>query len=72
MGFYKVTLFIDSDFDFDPELLQTGVGNIQVNIERITPSMIHAVLEFSKKYSPQFRIDLDISVTTADKYKKLR
>lgn len=72
MGFYKVTLFIDSDFDVDPELLQTGVGNIQVNIDRITPSMIHTVLEFSKKYSPQFRIDLDISVTTADGYQKLR
>ncbi len=63
--FYKITLLVDSDIDYLNDLFFSGITNISVSIENITMDAIYDLVSFSEKYSPQFRIDLDIYI---DKY----
>jgi len=58
--FYKITFLIDNDFSLEDDIFLTWVSNIQVDIKDIRDKFIVKLIDFSKKYSPQFRIDLDI------------
>lgn len=60
LGFYKITLYITKKIIITDELLKTWVWNIQVNIENINFTDINRILIFSKKYAPQFGINLDL------------
>lgn len=57
--FYKVTLLVDSDFEIKKDIVYTGVSNIQCKKEQISNEVLYFIKNFSEKYSPQFRIDID-------------
>lgn len=60
LGFSKITLFIDSDFDLEDKILYTWISNIQAKLQDISLEFIEKCISFSDTYFPQFRIDLDI------------
>lgn len=72
-GFYKVTLFIDSYTPLDSKILTTGVSNIQINISLLSYDFLLEVIDFSRIYGLQFRINIDIFIDsyTQDCTKKL-
>lgn len=57
--FYKVSLLVNSDFEIKKEIVYTGVSNIQCKKENISNEVLYFIKNFSEKYSPQFKIDLD-------------
>ncbi len=64
LGFFKTSVFFNDTRKIDLEILKTGVANIQIDISQITIDQIKEVLDFSKLYAPQFRIDLDIIISS--------
>lgn len=60
--FYKISLLIVNDFEFDEKIFETWLSNIQIPIEKLNLDFLNKLLTFSKNFSPQFRIDLDILV----------
>lgn len=57
--FYKISLLLDSDFEIKKDIVYTGVSNIQLKKEQISNEVLYFIKDFSTKYSPQFRIDID-------------
>ncbi|MDD3302442.1 MAG: radical SAM protein [Candidatus Gracilibacteria bacterium] len=66
IGFYKISLLVNTKFKFDKEILKTGLGNIQINIEDVSDTLLDEIINFSNKYKPQFFIDIDIFITKYD------
>lgn len=58
--FYKITLLIDSDFILNNRILNAWLSNIQLDLVKINYLFIKKLIIFSKKFSPQFKIDLDL------------
>lgn len=59
LWFYKVSLLVDSDFKIEKNIVYTWVSNIQIKRENIDFETLKFIQNFSEKYSPQFKIDLD-------------
>ncbi len=64
--FYKITLLVDSEFMLEKDIFFTWVWNIQVQINCIDIEFINELIKFSIKYTPQFKIDLDIFIESFD------
>jgi hypothetical protein len=64
LGFYDISILVDSKTSImkDKLLFKTGITNIQIDIVELDIKFVEELLVFSKKYSPQFRIDLDIFI----------
>lgn len=60
--FYKISLLVDCAFKLDDEIIYSWISNIQINIEYVDEVILQNIINFSNKYKPQFRIDIDIFV----------
>lgn len=69
--FYKITLLVDSKFALQDDIFYTWVTNIQIHLDEFDIDFIDNLIAFSKKNTPQFRIDLDIFVTSRWEFEKL-
>lgn len=64
IGFYKISLLVDNNFPLEEDIFYTGVGNIQICNQKLDLGFLTKLIEFCKRNSPQFRIDIDIFFTT--------
>lgn len=60
--FYKIWIYMNCKFDL--KIIESGVTSIQVDIWNITKNDIIEIYKFSILNSPQFRINIDVFITS--------